>query len=191
MTEATPNKVIDLCAETLEEKHGFNKQQVIRNMQLFRMDAFENTPRLSGINWHYLRDSHTHSALVFNSKSREIRFIEEKHYWDESIFHYYRASEDEIFKYGEENLSRLKDILRSDLYLEMADVLSWVFSCPKHLPGRDGAARLFSPEAFVLDALQGFPYMFSTQEAKKECRNLLDGYYYSKELKNMHNARKE
>jgi hypothetical protein len=183
MTKTTPVEIIDACAAALGEKHNFNAQQVKRSMQLFRMDAFANAPRLTGIGWHYLRDSSTHSALVFNSNSREIRFIDEKHYWDESTLNYYRASEHEVAKSGEDELSRLKGILRSDLYLEMADVLSWVFSCPKHLPGNDGAARVFSPEAFVLDALQGFPYTFNKEKAEKECRNLLDGYHYTEELK--------
>ena len=69
------NEIIEACAIALEKERGFNPNRVKLSMQLFGMNAFSNTPNVTGDDWHYLRDAGTHSALIYNSQTEELIFI--------------------------------------------------------------------------------------------------------------------
>ena len=59
---------------------------------MFGMDFFANTPHVPAgerADWLYFRDGLSHSALIFNTVTREIRFIFGPHYWpDDEVADY-------------------------------------------------------------------------------------------------------
>ncbi len=78
--------VIIKCSETLARKLDLDPDKIYMTFHLFPMDFFINTPYVSFIereNWYYFRDSLTHSALIFNYETSEIKLIDEKKYWDD------------------------------------------------------------------------------------------------------------
>lgn len=65
------------------------------------MHFFENTPRvpLDEIDdWYYLRDSDTHSAVIYNYETKEVRLVEPENYWDEETTTYFRLTEEELLE---------------------------------------------------------------------------------------------
>ena len=112
------NKVIEGCAEALEKKMGFNPLQVIRHFYLFHMHFFENTPKVPEEeldDWYYLRDSGTHSAVIYKHETKEVRLVDPDNYWDEDTIAYFRQTEEEIEDYYKKYERKMKSIKRTEL----------------------------------------------------------------------------
>ncbi len=120
------NRVIEACAETLEEKMGFNPLQVLRCLQLFPIDFFENTPHVSSSereNWYYLRDRGSHSALIFNFETKNFRFIDNNNYWNEDILKFFRKSEEELKKENIIYKEKMKKAKETFVYKKLKPVI--------------------------------------------------------------------
>ena len=178
------NKVIEECAEALQKKMDFNPLQVLRNFHLFSMHFFENTPRvpLEEIeNWYYLRDSGTHSAVIFNYETKELRLVDPESYWDKDTIKFFQKSEEELKADYKKYEKRINTIKRTLAYRKLKPVIKWYFTCPLPFITVYGEK---SAHDFILNVLKKYHAQFDTNSKDYEIltRDLFDAYFFDKEL---------
>ncbi|MFX0020307.1 MAG: hypothetical protein ACFFAK_18070 [Promethearchaeota archaeon] len=171
------NKIIEACADTLEEKLHFNPIQVLTHFQLFPINFFTNTPKLPKDeleNWYYLRDSGTHAAVVFNFETREFRLVEPDKYWDENNLAFFRMSMEEIKQEVRDHEKKIMHIKRTLAYRKLKSVIQWYFTCP--LP----FVRDLSPHDFILTTLKNHSEQFELESENYEqiTSDLFNAYHY-------------
>lgn len=177
-----PNKVIESCAETLEKEMGFNPLQILRHFHLFTMHFFENTPKVSYNeidDWYYLRDSGTHSAVIFNYETKHFQLVDPKYYWDPDILAFFRKSEQEIeaeWKQYEQEMDKIK---RTLAYRELKPVIEWYFTCPLPFITVYGER---SAHEFIRNVLQKYPQRFDLEldDYERITSDLFNAYSYDK-----------
>lgn len=95
------------------------------------MNSFENTPEVPTeeySDWHYLKDSETHAALIFNEKNKEVQLIDPDKYWVQEEIAFYQQTEEDIenedltYNY---NLKREKEDFEEEYQLNSADNDVW------------------------------------------------------------------
>ena len=176
------NKIIESCANILEKEMGFNSLQVLRHFQLFTMHLFENTPRVpieEIDNWYYLRDSWTHSAVIFNYETKSFQLVDPEHYWDDDTLEFFRKSEEEIEAEWKQYDKKMDKIKRTLAYRELKPVIKWYFTCPLPFITVYGET---SAHDFIKNVLQKYPKSFELESDNHEevTNNLFDAYSHDK-----------
>lgn len=70
---------------------GFNPGTVLTNMRHFSGGFFQNTPRgFRNDGCVYLRDTLTHSAIVFNRNTKAVALVKPREYWPKEMLEQYR-----------------------------------------------------------------------------------------------------
>jgi hypothetical protein len=175
------NEIIEGCAEALKREMQFNPLQIIRNFHLFHMNFFENTPRVPDEeieNWYYLRDSGTHSAVIYNHETREVRLVEPAEYWDEEMIAEYRLTEEEIEEIENQYSNRIEATKRTLAYRKLRPVIEWYFKCP--LPFVRLTVIDYSPFELIEKTLEDYADQFELESSdyKQIANNLFDAYHY-------------
>jgi len=176
------NEIIEGCAEALKREKGFNPLQVLRNFHLFPMNFFENTPKVPEeeiYNWYYLRDSGTHSAVIYNHETREVRLVDPENYWDDEMIAEYRRTEEEIEKLNNQYENRMEAIKRTLAYRKLRAVIEWYFKCP--LPFVRMHVIEYTPLELIEKTLKDFADQFELEsnDYKQITRNLFDAYHFN------------
>lgn len=190
MSEESPfkhdaNRVIESCAKTLEEEMGFNSLQVLRHFHLFTMHFFENTPQVPFEeidDWYYFRDSWTHSAVIFNYETKELRLVEPEHYWDDDTLEFFRKSEEELEAEWKQHDKEMDKIKRTLAYRELNPVIKWYFTCPLPFITVYGETSAYN---FIKNVLEKYPENFELESDDYEelTNNLFDAYSHDKRVR--------
>lgn len=180
------NKVIEACAEVLEENFGFNQAQVIRFFEIFPIGEFPNTTKvpLEGReNWYYLRDRIYHNALFFNYETREYKLLNPESKWQRKTIEEFQKSEEQLEKEKDIYINKMGKINQSFVYKNLKSLIVWYFSCPDISLSRD---ILPTPKEFVLTLLERNSkwLKLNDHEDLKALRDsLIEAYHYEERNK--------
>jgi len=173
------NKIIEKCASLLAKKFGFNPCQVLRSFQLFPMYFFENTPKVPEEdieNWYYLRDTGTHSALIFNYETEEYKLINEEQDWNNYFFEEMRLIDLELENNYKIYVKEMNLIKNSEIYKEIEPLLKIYLSL------KISQRNKGTPIEYVQSLLLHPSVNIKEDQIEEITHNIVNAYHFEQDL---------